>query len=585
MTRGVKNSVTVITKHDPLTPVEGRVALLLERAPDAALPFDSASSADLAELLGSPAATKSRAWQLTQKLIADEPPFEGVFQLHVMEEIIIRALENIFHAIHLDRWLVNVGVSECRFRGPSPYIERLRSIQAATRSQYSIVAPDAASLSITEKVKRRVRNKGVSGLADSLVLGARRFFPNAARYLAALPRAQRTQQRGGCWFYTTAYTFTNIGLAYEPHLPQPLRYLVDSSETGSAPLREHDREFYDIYAWASPSDLPGKSGISELRQKLLHGISAVSLQGDDAVARTALIQSDAFQTYLRRILPLTCFHSRISSKFLDEVTPEVIIVGNAAFEGPLLQLARSRGIPTVLLQHGILGDYYQLMDQPADTLLVRGEFWKEFVAEQMRGRTRVLNVPREKTSTKPSARNGGKILFLTSVEAALTNTHESDLRDILTHLLRVGGSSRRALVVRVHPMETVGYYRNIVEKIAAELNLRADVEYSQGSGLDTILENTAVAVTYSSTVFLDCLRRRIPIVSFDWHDFAYKSLIEQHGVFHFAKSLAELEQLVSDGVAGRLAANFDNERFLAPTSPEELGAFFYSLLGKSSAKA
>ena len=37
-----------------------------------------------------------------------------------------------------------------------------------------------------------------------------------------------------------------------------------------------------------------------------------------------------------------------------------------------------------------------LMDQPADTLVVRGEFWKEFVAERMRSRTRVLNVPSEK---------------------------------------------------------------------------------------------------------------------------------------------------------------------------------------------
>jgi hypothetical protein len=574
--------VTIITKSDPLTPVEGQVALLLECAPDASFPFERDPSAGLAELLGPSAATKLRAWQLTQKLIDGEPAFEGVYQLHVMEEIIIRALENIFHAIHLDRWLQNSGVSECRFRAPSPYIERLRSIQKATGSEYSIAAPPAASPSLTQKVKRRMQNRGILGLGDSLVLGARRYFPNGARYLASLPKARRPRQRGGWWFYTTAYTFTNIGLAYEPHLPTPLNYLIDSSETGHAPLRERARAYFDLYAWAGPNDLPGKAVLDELRRKLLLHLSSPALQGDDAIARTALLQSDAFKTYLQRILPLTCFHSRISAKFLDEVSPEMIIVGNAAFEGPLLQLARARGIPTVLLQHGILGDYYQLMDQPAETLLVRGEFWKEFVAEKMRNRTRVLNIPSESAPAQTASKEDGKILFLTSVEAALTHTHESDLRDILTCLLRVAGTTARTLVVRVHPMETIGYYLKMVEKLSSDLNLRVNVEYSQGPGLTAILENTSVAVTYSSTVFLDCLRLGIPIVSFDWHDFAYKSLIQQHGIFNFAKDLSDLEKLIREGAEGRLRGNTDYGRFLAPTSARDLGAFFQGLVNKSA---
>jgi hypothetical protein len=578
----VTNEVTIITKHDPLTPADGPVALLLESAPDAVLPFPQDSSTGLAELLGPAAETKSLAWKLTQKLIANEPAFEGVNQLRVMEEIIIRALENIFHAIHLDRWLSNAGVAKCRFRAPSPWIERIRSIQAATGSKYSIDAPPAAALSLAQKVKRRVHNKGISGLSDSVVLGARRFFPNAARYLASLPSAKRARQRGGSWFYTTAYTFTNIGLAYEPFLPGPLNYLVDSSETGDSPLREKGREFYDIYAWGSPSDLPTKAALDELRRNLLLHLNSYSLSGDELVARAALLQTEAFRTYLHRILPLTCFHTRISAKFLDDVSPHTIVVGNAAFEGPLLQLARARGIPTVLLQHGILGDYYQLMDQPADSLLVRGDFWKEFVAEPMRQRTRVLNIPAEKLPEPNSSNGTGIILFLTSVEAALSHTHESDLRDILTRLLRAAATNGRRLIVRVHPMETVGYYRNIVDSISSDLNLRCDLEYSQGPGLEGILKNTAVAVTYSSTVFLECLRLGIPIISFHWHDFAYKSLIEQHGVFHFAKDLADLERLVAEGVAGRLKANSDYERFLAPTSSEELSAFFQSLTKKSA---
>jgi hypothetical protein len=433
-------------------------------------------------------------------------------------------------------------------------------------------------------VKRRIQSRGFAGISDSFVLGVRRVFPNAARYLAAMPKARRPRRRGGWWFYSTAYTFTNIGLAYEPYVPRSLNYLIDGSETGDAPLRERGRVFFDIYAWASAADLPGKRTIGELRQRLLKQMSSVSLVSDENLARTVLLQSEVFRTYLQRILPLTCFHSRILAKFLDDVSPEAVVVGNGAFEGPLLQLARARGIPTLLLQHGILGDYYQLMDQPADTLLVRGEFWKEFVAERMRERTHVLNIPREAPAS-PRTGTTGKILFLSSVDAALTHTHESDLYEIVERLLRVSVATRRTLVVRVHPMEPVGYYRAIVGRISAELKLTPDVEYSQGPGLDAVLVSTAVAVTYSSTVFLDCLRLGIPIVSFDWHDFAYKSLVEQHGVFHFAHDLAELESLVERATRGALSGSNDYDRFLASTSKEELREYFQSLVNKPLAQS
>src|SRR5690242_1770931 len=140
----MSDAITVITKLDPYTPVDGRVIILLERAPDSKHPFSAALPAKLDELLGPPAQTKFRAWEITQKLISGEAAFEGVFQLHVMEEIIIRALENILYAIHLDRWLEQSGTTECRFRAPSPYIDRLRAIQAVSRSRYSIVAPPSS---------------------------------------------------------------------------------------------------------------------------------------------------------------------------------------------------------------------------------------------------------------------------------------------------------------------------------------------------------------------------------------------------------------------------------------------------------
>jgi len=97
--------ITIITKLDPLTPVEGRVALLLECARDSNLALANESMGSLRHLIGSTEEAKQKASRLAQKLISGEPGFEGVLQLHVMEEIIIRALEGIFEAIHLDQWL------------------------------------------------------------------------------------------------------------------------------------------------------------------------------------------------------------------------------------------------------------------------------------------------------------------------------------------------------------------------------------------------------------------------------------------------------------------------------------------------
>lgn len=101
-----------------------------------------------------------------------------------------------------------------------------------------------------------------------------------------------------------------------------------------------------------------------------------------------------------------------------------------------------------------------------------------------------------------------------------------------------------------------------------------EVMFSSGSGLEEVLRSSAVAVTYCSTVFLDCLRLGIPIISFKWHDFSYKSLLESHSVFNFAQSLAELEQLVGKGLRGELPVLDSYHQFVAPTESSSLADFF-----------
>ena len=148
--------------------------------------------------------------------------------------------------------------------------------------------------------------------------------------------------------------------------------------------------------------------------------------------------------------------------------------------------------------------------------------------------------------------------------------HSADAADILRALLHVASEMKTELIVRVHPLEPIFAYERAVREMSSEL---ADVKvtYSQGSSLEPLLARSAVAVTFASTAFLDCLRRHVPIVSFDWHDFSYRRQLEKHGVFHFAGSLAELRQLARRAVLGDLAAfSGDDSALLNRTPADEL---------------
>jgi hypothetical protein len=150
---------------------------------------------------------------------------------------------------------------------------------------------------------------------------------------------------------------------------------------------------------------------------------------------------------------------------------------------------------------------------------------------------------------------------------------KTDLDDIIRVLVEAAASERVELIIRVHPLEQVAQYRVRLEKLLGRALGGVEVTFSQGPELPSVLSRAAVAVTYSSTVFLDCVRQSIPIVSFDWHHFSYKRQIEKYGVFHFAQSLAHLRQLLTEALDGSLQG-YDGtiEPFLANTSEDELRA-------------
>ena len=559
--------LTILQPGDSFEPIAGAVGLLFECAPDSQVCRRNPDALALPELIGDFDSVKRAASDLATRLLAGEPCMRGIAQLRIFEEVLIRELQSAFHTVHLSRRLTALGIRRCRFLKPSRFAQGLVDMNRDLALDLELAVPGdrlrppiAGSLANSWRRLTQARFTG-SSLRGELGLALNRIDPFRRRR-ALLPR--RLRKRGGLWFYSTAYTFTQIGLLYEPYFASPFEFLVESATTGGRPLRESGRAFVGVYEFASWADAPTKRELGDAVEALTAHLDSVPLQGDDSLARAILVRSDFMRTFLDHLLPLGLFSTRLFERWIERARPDALVVGNPVFEGYALHVARQRGIPTILLQHGILGDFCQFVDPPADHYVVRGEFWKEFLAPTARRRASVLN-PSPAAGVEVAALAGRTTLvFVSAPYSAQQFYAESDLDEILGVLIAAAYETGRELVIRVHPLERVAYYRARAGHLLARMSPAAQVSYSQGPGLDELMRRAIVAVTFSSAVFLDCLLHGVPIVSFDWHDFSYRTQIERWGAFHFARDLSHLGMLIRDAVAGRLLPFSKNaEPFLA----------------------
>ncbi len=523
------------------------VGLLFESAEDSAARTLHPESPGLLELIGEPRLAKEEAYRIARLLLEDEPLLRGVPQVSVFEELVIGELQAIVHASHLVDWLVANGLRTCSFTRSTKLLEFAKCISeernVSVRFDASACYPPEPS---TASALNRSWGRLTSARFDRVAL--------EAEVHQALSRVDRFQRRarilpsrrfepGRVWFYTTAYTYTLAGLAMEPFSPDGFLYLVDSPLTGGVPLSAGGRTFWSPYQFGRREHEPAANEVREGMRQLEAHIAGISLSPELDAIRTVLMNGPFFRSFRKRLFPVGLFMSGLADSFLEEARPRAIVVGNPAFEGYLLHRARHAGIPTALVQHGILGDYCQLLNPPVDHYLVRGPFWREFLSPRARQRSRILNPHRHPSRSTPPRKKAGRLVFLTAPYREDSPWDEGEVDEILRVLLGAVRDCGAELVVRVHPQEQVGPYRTRVGRLHEGGDVQGRVLFSQGGAMGEVLGGASAVVTYSSTAFLDCIRRRVPVISFGWHDFAYRSLIERHGVFQLCSGFAELEKL------------------------------------------
>jgi len=526
------------------------------------------------ELLGDFAETKERANDLAARLLADEPPLRGVQQLRIFEEIVVRELQHIFHAINLHETVRALGIGSCAFLEPSRYATLLSSLCALTGSEITVHVPRVAGSAIVQSLKRILRRLMEAGQSReeiwrNLRLVGEKIDPFHTFRLWRT--AQGSWRPGETWFYSTAFTFTKIGRLYEPHCPEPFRYLVENPATGGVPLQEQSRAYSSIYEFGLPEFIPRSGELAAAKAALRGHLAQATLQGRDSLARDLFLDSHFVAEFFDRMLAQGLYSTALFDNWTERVRPAALVVGNPVFEGYALHAARKQSIPTVLLQHGILGDFCQFVDPPADHCIVRGWFWREFLSGAAAAKAKILNPAEPAVARLAASADRCAILFLTAPFSMQEFWPTTDLDDILRTLLQATFETNAELIIRVHPLESLCAYKATVREIGAVSATLAKVTFSQGTSLDPILERSAVAVTFASTAFLDCLRHRVPVVSFRWHDFSFWRQLEEHGVFHFAASLAELRRIVQRAIDGDLPPFAgDIEPFLASTPAGEL---------------
>ena len=550
------------------------IGVPFEVAPDSALSARLTGALPLARLIGDFEDKKIQAHALARRLLADEPVLRGVRQLGVFEEVVIRELQRGFHLLHLHDQLLASGIDECVFAEPANLGSELATLAQVLGAKLRVTTAGPRPNAAVSSLKRSWRRLRASGLAiqalrTELHQLLERMDPFHRRH--AFRRNKQQWRHNDIWFYSTALTFTDIGLLYEPYFPRSLRFLVESPRTGGKPLHEIGRPYVSLYDFADNEFVPAASELRTARGLIERHLTNAAVTGGEKILRDLFVRSAFFQDFLGRHLPYGLFVTRVFERWLDVAQPAALVVGNPVFEGPALTLAQRRGVPTLVLQHGVLGDFCQFVDPPADHYVVRGAFWRDFLAPPVRPRALVLNPPEPGPATPQQSSSRRSILFLTSPYSMQEFWNEADLDDILRSLVATAASERVELVIRVHPLEQVAKYRVRLEALFDKTLDGVDVTFSQGSGLHSVLSRAAVAVTYSSTVFLDCIKLGVPIVSFDWHHFSYKRQIEEYGVFHFARSLAHLRELLSAALRGTLQGYRGTiEPFLADSSAEAI---------------
>ncbi|OGT39857.1 MAG: hypothetical protein A3E81_01675 [Gammaproteobacteria bacterium RIFCSPHIGHO2_12_FULL_36_30] len=586
--------IEIVTDADFLPgPTENTVGLLLECAPDSMIANKYKNIFFIDELLGEFDEKKKMACDFADQIFQNEPKFRGVKQLSIFKEMVISRIFEIFQIIHLYYFLINKHYTLCRFYCYSRYAKILSDLCKIDRSVLIVEFPPPP----TEKNKffRRLRIFFTSFFSlselmqhTSWILNRIDRFHRRRIFISHFFKRKVRRDKNNLWFVSYGRNYTNIGLFYEPFFPHSFNFLIDDVLTGGKPLVKKKRFFFNLYDYGKENLIPSKGEINFVKSEIEKYIALLPMCNVNVIARKLFLKDALLKDFFLIHLPAGLYATSLHLRWFALENPSAIIVGNNAFEAYALSIAREKGIPTILLQHGILGDYYQFLDSQVSSYIVYGEFWRNFLVSSAKKRAIIIHPATNKTVVNhhTAKKNNRKsfVVYFSPLYAQVDKKNrfyvetDSQLLSIAREVAVAGAK----LIIRFHPLDHITLHRNHIKKLYKNNMIDVQVEYNYKENISDLLNGAAAAIMYFSTVFMDCVKSGIPVISYDWLHFPLKKHIAPHEIFNFAKNLQELRTLIRKALSSELLpSNIDKKLFLCETTDVEAKAVFRKLVVQS----
>lgn len=575
--------ITLITTLNGLGRLSDSSVGWLVQVPPERLEVNQQAAFSFEALTGDPELFRKEAVRFVREWLQGEPDFSGIQHLAVLEELFLEELFKQLSVLHLHDVLVEAGFQQCNFLTPSWWAEDLKRVSQLLRSSLIVRAPDTKVDSRVKRVWGRLKNASFSAESWASECSTILEYLDPYHYRSILQKTRTPSVTPGkTWFYSTAFNFTQIGLAYEPFFPEPFEFLVEDKRTGGKPLAERHRSFHFLYDWHSRNCIPTRS---ESEALLLQSHAFLSRQlpltARSNLIQSLIIESPMMQNVMSRLLPIGLFQARVIRRWMEASQPAALVLGNLAFEGYALQLAKQAHIPTTLLQHGVFSDFYRYVDYPVDHVVARGQFFYERLSEQTQNRAYILNFPR-KNSVGTEIEPKEYVVFVTAPFSLQASLGEVDIESVLKAVIEAVQLQQKKVVIRVHPLERVSEYEARVRRILGVKVLPDFILFSQGTCLDTLLKRASALVLFGSTVFLNGLEHRIPIINVDWVSFGMKRVLKEKDIFYFPETITMLKTHVTQACQGLLLPKaVEIDFFLEKTPVETLKSGLKNCLGKT----
>jgi hypothetical protein len=175
--------------------------------------------------------------------------------------------------------------------------------------------------------------------------------------------------------------------------------------------------------------------------------------------------------------------------------------------------------------------------------LIFGEFWKKLWPKEERKKFIVYNPPGYVPRINKRVNEKPVVTFFSWAFQLLPFFNFSEIIDNLIIILnRLLNDGRFRVIVRAHPMENPTFFIERWQMLFGALH--SDLQLVKDEPLSKTLAQTDVALMFRSTVVLDCILNKIPVVMPGWIEYGYNEALCDLPLVYMAQDYQDLEQKI-----------------------------------------